>query len=88
MGWTVTETTEVDTTGVTGTVLRIEPGRNDWGGTTWTWTCPACAGVVRSHTSDKVKALEWIAKYAPHSHCPPVGEPTRDCIPRSSDVHH
>lgn len=69
------ETTEVDTTGVTGTVLRVEKTVNDWGGTTWTWTCPVCTGAISAHTSDKAKALEWITKYAPHSHCQPVGEP-------------
>lgn len=69
------ETAEVDTTGMTGTVLRVEKTTNDWGGTSWTWTCPVCTGVISAHTSDKAKALEWIAKYAPHSHCQPVGEP-------------
>lgn len=69
------ETAEVDTTGVTGIVLRVEKTTNDWGGTSWTWTCPVCTGVISAHTSDKAKALEWITKYAPHSHCQPVGEP-------------
>lgn len=71
----MTETTEVATTGVTGVILRIEKATNDWGGTSWTWTCPICTGVISAHTSDKAKALAWIAKYAPHSRCQPVGEP-------------
>lgn len=54
---------------IEGVILPVEKSVNEWGGTTYTWTCPKCKGVIKSHTSDKEKAIKWIAKYAPHISC-------------------